>query len=204
MLKIALSGGVASGKSTVAKYFRDLGVAVIDADELARQVVAPGQPANQAIRQAFGPEFFDPDGTLNREKLGQRVFTHPSARRRLNELTHPWIAQALHQRLRQFEAQGEPVVVVEVPLLFELGLESAYDLVIVVDVDRDTQIRRLRSRDRRNYTQIESMLQAQAPLAEKVRRADYVIDNRGTLEETHQKVKNILEKVKSIMLDKNL
>ncbi|MDD3579483.1 MAG: dephospho-CoA kinase [Desulfobacca sp.] len=204
MLKIALTGGVASGKSTVAKYLRDLGVAVIDADELAREVVAPGQPANQAIRQAFGPEFFDPDGTLKREKLGQRVFTDPAARQRLNELTHPWIAQALERQLRRLEAQGVPLVVVEVPLLFELGLESAYDLVIVVDVDRDTQIRRLQSRDRRSYSQIAGMLQAQAPLVDKVRRADYVIDNRGTLEETHQKVKNILEKVKPIMLDKNL
>ncbi|MBW1917137.1 MAG: dephospho-CoA kinase [Deltaproteobacteria bacterium] len=197
MFKIALTGGVASGKSTVAQYLRDLGVAVIDADEVARQVVAPGQPAARLIQEAFGTEVFNADGTLDRENLARRVFAHPAERQHLNELVHPWITREIKRRLKQFEAQGEPFVVVEVPLLFELGLESAYDLVIVVYTDRETQVRRLQDRDRRDRSQIEGIIKAQVPLPEKIRRADYLIDNRGSLQELRQKVIMLLKKIKT-------
>ncbi|MFP3867568.1 MAG: dephospho-CoA kinase [Desulfobacteraceae bacterium] len=202
MLKIALTGGAASGKSTVAEFLRDLGVPVIDVDELAREAVAPGQPAAQEIREAFGAEFFQADGTLDREKLARQVFAHPADRHRLNDLVHPWIRQEINRRLHQFEARGEPVVVVEVPLLFELGLESAYDLVAVVYTDRQTQIQRLQHRDRRDRAQIEGMLEAQTPLEDKIRRADYLIDNRGSIQELHQQVKKFLNEIKPIILDK--
>lgn len=202
MFKVALTGGVASGKSTVIRLFQAQGVPVIDADEVARGVVAPDGPAYEAVRQAFGSEYFHPDGTLNREKLGHRVFSHPEDRQRLNALIHPAIAQEMQRRLQHLEARREPLVIVEIPLLFELGLESAYDRVIVVYVDRDTQIHRLQSRDQRERAQIEGMLRAQLSLKDKCRRADYVIDNRGSCQNTRKQVHNILAEIRKNLLDK--
>lgn len=204
MLKVALTGGAGSGKSTVARFFQAAGVSVIDVDELAREVVEPGQPASEALRQAWGPEFFRPDGRLNRQELARRVFSQPSARQRLNALVHPYITREIQKRLRLLEARGEPLVIVEVPLLFELGLDSNYDRVIVVYADRETQIRRLQDRDRREHAQIEGILKAQEPLEDKLKRAHYVIDNRGSCQETQKQVKFILKKINQNLLDKSL
>jgi dephospho-CoA kinase len=195
MLKIAITGGVGSGKSTVARMFRELGVPVIDADEVARAVVAPGQPAWHELRKAFGPEIFQEDGQLDRHRLSQWVFLDPEARRRLEAIVHPRVAAEIRSRLAQLEGQGTPLVLVEVPLLFEAGLEKYYDRVIVVDAGEADQVRRLRDRDRRSEAEIAGILAAQLPLPEKVKKADFVVDNRGDLNLTLSQVKIILREL---------
>lgn len=199
MLKIALTGGIASGKSTVAALLREAGLPVVDSDAIARAVVAPGQPAWQGIRQAFGEKFFTPDGTLNRSALARYVFTRPGDRQRLNDIIHPWIARTLQARLAELEAQGEALVVVEVPLLYELGLESLYDAVIVVTVDPATQKQRLAKRDNRSGEEIAGILAAQTPLAAKVKRADFVIDNSSDRLATRRQVKKIVQALRKLL-----
>ncbi len=123
MLKIAITGGAGSGKSTVVRMFGELGAAVLDADAAAKEAVAIGTPAYAELRRLFGAEYFNPDGALNRAKVAQLVFTDPKARQRLNEIVHPRVARELQERLRELEQQGAELVMVEVPLLFEAGLE---------------------------------------------------------------------------------
>jgi dephospho-CoA kinase len=200
MLKIAITGGAGSGKSTVARMFKELGAQVLDADQIARDAVAVGTPAWQELRRVFGEDFFNLNGTLNRSRLAEKVFTDPEARRRLDALIHPLVAQGLQNQVAELERQGVNLVLVEVPLLFETGRERSFDLVIVVAASKVDQIRRLGSRDHRGEEEIEGILQAQWPLADKVARADYVVDNSGELSSTQQQVKNLWEKLQKIRL----
>ena len=187
MKVLGLTGGIASGKSVVAQMFRELGAEVIDADQLAREVVEPGQPALRAIVDSFGPEILGDDGTLDRGKLAAIVFADLAARARLNAITHP----PIHQRLVQaVEARRHRpgLLIAAVPLLYENGRESSVEKVVVVWVDRATQIERLMQRDRLSRAQAEQRLAAQLPLDGKRDRADEVIDNRGSLEATRRQV----------------
>ncbi|MFZ5447405.1 MAG: dephospho-CoA kinase [Thermodesulfobacteriota bacterium] len=200
MLKIAITGGAGSGKSTVARMFKELGAAVLDADQAARDAVAVGTPAWQELRRLFGEDFFNQNGTLNRSRLAERVFTDPEARRHLEALIHPLVAQELQNQVADLERQGVDLVLVEVPLLFESGRESVFDRVIVVTAQETDQIRRLRSRDHRGEKEIRGILESQWPLADKVARADYVVDNGGKLSFTRQQVQSIWEKLQKIPL----
>jgi dephospho-CoA kinase len=197
MLKIAITGGAGTGKSTVARMFQELGAEVLDADRMAREAVAVGEPAWQELRRLYGPDFFNPDGTLNRSRLAQRVFADPEERRRLDGLIHPRVEAELQVRVADLERRGAPLVIVEVPLLFETGREGAFDRVIVVAAPEALQIRRLRGRDGRGQAEIRGILAAQWPLADKVARADYVVDNGGTRRQTRQQVKNIWRELKN-------
>jgi dephospho-CoA kinase len=199
MIKVALTGGVASGKSTVAGLLREAGLPVLDSDAVARQAVAPGKPAWQALRQNFGAEFFRPDGTVDRQALARHVFSRPEAREKLNRIIHPWITQELQEHLKQLESQGEPLVVVEIPLLFELGLETFYDRVIVVYADVASQKQRLRRRDDRGGDEIEGILTAQGSLSQKAARADFVVDNSGPLAVTREQVKKIMGELRKLL-----
>jgi dephospho-CoA kinase len=200
MLKIAITGGAGSGKSTVARMFQDLGAAVLDADAAARAAVAVGTPAWQELRRLFGEEYFKTDGELDRAKVAQRVFSDPEARKLLEEIIHPRVAAAIKARLKDLEAEGATLALVEVPLLFEAGLAKAYDRVIAVFVGGADQERRLQDRDNRDAAEIAGLLKAQMPLTEKAARADYVVDNRGTLEETRWQVLNIWRDLQKIIL----
>jgi dephospho-CoA kinase len=200
MLKIAITGGAGSGKSTVARMFKELGAYVLDADQIARDAVAVGAPAWQELRRLYGEDFFNQNGTLNRSKLAQWVFTDAEARHALNALIHPLVAQELQKNVADLERQGVDLVLVEVPLLFEAGQEQAFDRVIVVTAPKADQIRRLGTRDHRGEEEIEGILRAQWPLAGKVARADYVVDNGGKLISTHEQVKNLWEKLQKIRL----
>jgi dephospho-CoA kinase len=198
MLKIAITGGAGSGKSTVAQMFRELGAPVLDADAAARDAVAVGTPAWKKLRRLFGEDYFHPGGELNRAKVSQLVFGDPEARSRLNRIVHPQVAQELQARLQELEQQGRDLVFVEVPLLFEAGLEGAYDRIIVVSVDLADQFRRLEDRDGRGTGEIAGIIEAQWPLAEKAARADFVVDNRGPLEETRDQVRKIWAELQKI------
>ena len=180
MLLVGLTGGVATGKSTVAAMFRRCGAAVIDADQLARQVVEPGKPAWREIVRVFGKAILTSDRTLDRQMLAHIVFASPPKRRRLERIIHPRVAR-LQSELTRGIARRHPgaVVVYEVPLLFEAGVDRRVDVIIVVTADQRTQIKRMARRTGLSRRDILSRIRSQLPLAQKRRRADIILD--GTL-----------------------
>ena len=185
---IGLTGGIASGKSTVSSVFKELGAIILDADQIARIVVEPHQPAWEDIVQFFGPEVINQDQTLNREKLGDIVFKNPDALKDLNRLTHPRIMQYYKDELRRIKLeQPDAVVIIEVPLLYETKMDKLCQQVVVVWVDRETQIERLAEREKMDYQDAIRRVDCQMSLDEKARRADFVIDNRGKIVETKDK-----------------
>lgn len=187
-LILGLTGGIASGKSSVAAMFAELGAVVVSADQLAREAVVPGSPALRALAAAFGPGILDAAGELDRGALAQLVFADPVARERLNAITHPAIAGLAEARLQELRARNVPLVIYEAPLLFEAGAERRVDRVLVVTVDPDIQRERLVARDRLGTAEAQARMAAQWPQAEKVIRADYVIDNSGSVEQTRLRV----------------
>ena len=199
MLKIAITGGVGSGKSVVARMFQELGAAVLDADEIAHRVVAVGAPAWEELNQAFGPEFFQEDGELDRHRMAHLVFADPQARQRLNGIVHPFVAREIRERLEDLKSRGVKMVLVEVPLLFEAGLAGGYDRVIVVDADTQEQVQRLQTRDQRDAQEIQGIINAQMPLQDKLDRADFVVNNRGSLPETRGQVEKIWGELQKII-----
>jgi dephospho-CoA kinase len=197
LLKIAITGGAGTGKSTVARIFAELGAEVLDADQAAREAVAVGAPAWEELRRIYGADYFKENGELNRSRLAQLVFADPEERRCLDRLIHPRVEAELQARVAELGRRGTALVLVEVPLLFETGREAAFDRVIVVSAPEALQIRRLRGRDRRGADEIRGILQAQWPLADKVARADYVVDNGGARRATARQVKNIWAELKN-------
>lgn len=185
---IGLTGGIATGKSAVSNILRMLDVPVIDSDELAHRVVEKGQPALEEIAREFGAEVFASDGTLDRRKLGELVFRSPKARKKLEEITHPRIMKMVLEQLARYRLEGRKLVVLDAPLLIEAGLQSMVDQVWVVVCDKDLQVQRLMQRS--NLTEEEALerINAQMPLEEKVKYADRIIENNGTLSELEQKV----------------
>jgi len=180
MILVGLTGGVATGKSTVAKMFKQCGAAVINADLLARQVVKPGKPAWRAIVKLFGNTVLNQDRSLHRQALGSIVFHNPQKRRQLERIIHPRVARE-QQRLVRWIAKRKPqaVVIYEVPLLFEAGVDKRVDKIIVVTVDRNTQIARLKKRNGLSRAEALRRIRSQMPLAKKIQRADHVLN--GTL-----------------------
>lgn len=174
---VALTGGIGSGKSTVAEAFSRLGITIIDADILARQVVEPGTPALRAIADHFGSDIIEPDGTLNRRMLRERIFTHPDEKAWLNALLHPLIQQ---ETQKQIAHATSPYVLWVVPLLVENNLHDKADRVLVVDVSPATQIQRTIARDNVGREHAEQILAAQATREARLAVADDVIDNNGS------------------------
>nr|WP_246525164.1 dephospho-CoA kinase [Geomobilimonas luticola] len=177
---IGLTGGIASGKSTAAKILAELGAEVIDADQLARDVVRPGEPAYRAIVAAFGTDVLNEDGTINRAALGAIVFADPAARRRLESITHPAIARLAENSLAELRRRGTRLAVYMAPLLIEAGITGRVDEVWVVYVDSDTQVRRLMQREGLSAADALQRISSQMPMEEKRKLARVVIDNRGT------------------------
>ncbi|PWC16875.1 dephospho-CoA kinase [Brenneria corticis] len=171
---VALTGGIGSGKSTVADEFAKLGVTIIDADIIARQVVEPGKPALDAIRLRFGADILHADGSLNRAALRQRIFSSPEDKQWLNNLLHPLIHAETQSR---FQESTDPYVLWVVPLLIENGLQRHAQRVLVVDVNRDTQLERTLARDGIGRQQAENILAAQATREQRLAYADDIIDN---------------------------
>jgi dephospho-CoA kinase len=186
-----LTGGIASGKSTVATMLRELGAKIINADDLARVIVQPGKEAWKEIVAAFGTEILRPDRTIDREKLRKIIFQDEHARRRLDSITHPRIRALALARAQELAAKGAEIVIYEAPLLFENEAESWLRPVIVVACDDATQRRRLKGRDRLSDAEIAQHLKAQMPLSEKRERADYVIENSGDLDDLKRQVREM-------------
>ena len=178
-LVIGLTGGIGSGKSTVAALFRRHGVPVIDADAVAREVVEPGQPALEEIARVFGEQVLDDAGALDRRALRARVFDDDTLRHRLEAIVHPRIRARMADRLGRLDA---PYAILEIPLLVETGQHRLVDRTLVVDAPREAQISRTRERDGVEVTQIERILDAQAGRARRIEAADDVIGNEGGIE----------------------
>ena len=191
-LLVGLTGGIASGKSTVGRQLVELGCRLIDADVLAREVVLPGEPAWQAIVEAFGREVVGPDGQLDRKRLGAVVFADPARRKALEAITHPAIHARRQAILDAWAAERfQGLVVLDIPLLIEVGAASHVDRVVVVYVERAVQLERLMRRDGFARPEAERRIESQMSLAEKARHAHYVIDSSGTPEETQAQVRAV-------------
>lgn len=188
---IGLTGGIASGKSTVAKILAAYGAMVIDADQLAREAVQPATAACRQIVAAFGPGILLPDGNIDRKALGKVIFADPVARRRLEAITHPAIRNLAEQKLAALHAAGAPVVFYMAPLLIEAGAADRVEEIWVVYVDRETQLARLIERDDITREEAEQRIAAQMPMEEKAAYGAVVIDNRGTPAETEQQVRDL-------------
>jgi dephospho-CoA kinase len=172
--RVGLTGGIASGKSTAAKFFGALGVPILDSDQVARDVVEPGQPPLERLVERFGRRILTPDGHLDRPALRDIVFADPKARADLEALTHPAIGAAMEARSA---SAGGPYQILVIPLLVEKNLAAHVDRVLVVDCDEELQIRRLRDRDGSTPEQVHAILKAQAPRAARLKAADDVIHN---------------------------
>ena len=187
MKLLGLTGGIGSGKSMVASMFTQLGADVIDADQLARDVVEPGEPALKEIATAFGKDVLLPDGRLNRGKLARIIFADPVARGKLNAITHPRIQERMAAEISA-RASRPGILIADIPLLYENERAGTVETVIVVWVDPETQLRRLHERDGLTEEDALQRIAAQMPLDEKRARADVVIDNSGSRENTRRQV----------------
>ena len=185
-LRIGLTGGIASGKTTVANYFADLGVPIIDTDVIAREVVAPGAPALDEIRDAFGDDVFHLGGTLDRRAMRKIVFSDDAKRRQIEDILHPRIRDAVYQRVA--ETSG-PYLIIVVPLLYGSPMTDFMDRVLVVDCSEEVQLGRLLARDTENGEQARRMIASQASRDERLSIADDVVQNDGDMEDTRQRVK---------------
>jgi dephospho-CoA kinase len=182
VLRVGLTGGIASGKSTVAKLFRELGAHVLDADRIAREIVPPGSQALARIVRAFGREMLRPDGTLDRAALGAVVFADAGKRRVLEGILHPLILAEIDRRVDELErSDPQGIAVVEAALILELGRQEEFDALVVVWADEAQQRRRMMQRDGLSAQEADRRLDAQMPLAEKRSRAQFVVDNSGDL-----------------------
>lgn len=184
---IGLTGGIASGKSTVSRMLEALGAIIIDADRIAREIVVPGSEALAEVAEAFGTGVLNPDGTLNRSALARIVFNDPVALKRLNDITHPRIIEAINRRIAALPRQ-ERIAVLDAALLIELRLYSLVDEIWLVCVSPQTQQERLLLRDHMPPADAEKIIRAQLPLSEKMKAATRCIDNNGTLEALRQQV----------------
>ena len=193
MKLIGLTGGAGSGKSTVAAMFRELGAAIVDADEAAHAVYAPGTPGFDAVAQEFGGEFVR-DGAIDRRKLGDHVFKDPAALARLNAIVHPLVRRWMAERTVEAAERGAEVVIQDVPLLFESGLQGLFSETVLVHVSPSTQVRRLVERGV-PQARAQAMLAAQMPIDDKRALAGHVIDNEGSPESTREQVASVWRQI---------
>ncbi|GFO61651.1 dephospho-CoA kinase [Geomonas silvestris] len=188
---IGLTGGIASGKSSVANMLERLGAPVVDADLLARAVVEPGQTALKEIAAQFGAQVLNPDGTLNRAALGAIVFADPAARRTLEAITHPAIRTLAEERIAHYQKTGAPVLFYVAPLLIEAGSAARVDEIWVVYLDRENQLKRLMARDGLGAEEARQRIDSQMPMEEKRLLGQVVIDNCGSREELATQVERL-------------
>lgn len=185
MLRIGLTGGIGSGKSSAAAMFARRGVPVIDADEIAKQLVAPGQPAYERIIQRFGKEFVDADGFIDRGRLRRHVFDDPASRRELEAILHPRVRRQIQRQLRALRA---PYCVIVIPLIFEANQQDLVDRILVIDAAEDTQVQRVAARSSLTDDEIRKIIAAQIGRNVRLRQAHDVITNEGELEQLEERV----------------
>lgn len=196
MLTVALTGSIGSGKSSVSSMFTRKGSYLIDADSISRKVVEPGLPAWKDIVNYFGEEILNPDKTINRQKLGDIIFNNSEKRERLNQITHPRIGEEGKNELERIKTiDADAIVIMDIPLLIEKGGQKVTDILVVVYVTLEVQIQRLMIRDKINLETAKQRISSQLSLDEKIKYADYIIDNGGPLQKTEKEVERIYNKL---------
>ena len=193
--RVALTGGIATGKSHVRARFEALGVPTIDSDVLAREAVAPGTSGLAAVVDRFDRDVLRSDGTLDREKLAKIVFADPDARRALEAIVHPEVRRATDEWFAALDADRHPYAIADVPLLYEVGRDRDFDVVVVAACDPDTQVQRVMKRDGVSEADARQRIAAQLPIAQKVRRAEHVVRTDGTYEDTNRQVSAVFERL---------
>jgi dephospho-CoA kinase len=188
MLKIGLTGGIGCGKSTVARIFEQLKTPVIDADEIAHQLVAIGQPALAQIRQDFGTVVFKPDGSLDRKKLSEIVFSDPKQKQKLESILHPLVYRSIQAKIKQLNT---PYCIICIPLIFETNMTQLVDRILVVDCSFETQIERVQKRDNMTIEKIQSIINSQVSRAFRKAHANDLIDNSETDDRLAEAVKKL-------------
>ena len=188
-LKIGLTGGIGSGKSTVARRFAELGASVYSADEISRRALDPGEPCYQRVINEFGESILAADGTINRKALASIVFSDEQKRKQLNEIIHPFVIEQLFSRAKdELSGREHAIAIFDIPLLFESGLDAQMDRTLVVACDEQERIRRIVERDRVTPKHAIARIRAQMPEEERWQRADYVLENSGSLDELIRQV----------------
>ncbi|MDN5331376.1 MAG: dephospho-CoA kinase [Tepidanaerobacteraceae bacterium] len=202
MKVIGLTGGIASGKSTVSRMLRQKGAYIIDADEIAREIVKPGKPAWEDIVRYFGKEILDESGNIRRKKLAKIVFSDEKKLNLLNRITHPRIVEEIKREIEACRRRNEKIVIIDAALLLEIGLDVLVDEVWVVAVDEKTQIDRLIKRESSiSYAEAMERIRAQMPLEEKLKFATRIIDNSGDIENTQKQVDEIWREIEKTWKD---
>jgi dephospho-CoA kinase len=201
MLIVGLTGGVASGKTTVSQVLKEEGAYIIDADRIARELVRPHAPAWKKLVRAFGKEILREDGSIHRKKFADKVFADLSQRKLLNQILHPRIRKEMEQKAKEIgQKDPEAIVVIDAPLLVELGDHRQMDKLIVVTSTQKQQIERLRERDGISAEEALRMVASQMPVEDKVKLADFVIQNKGSFQETRKKTREIFKELKRVVL----
>jgi len=191
VLKIGLTGGIGCGKSTVAHIFEQLQTPVIDADNIAHQLVATGQPALAQIQQEFGTEIFNPDASLNRKKLSELVFSEPKQKQKLEAILHPLVYQSIQAELRQLKQLKKPYCIICIPLIFETNMTHIVDRILVVDCSVETQMERVQNRDHITKERIQAIIDTQVSRAFRKSQANNLIDNSETDDRLAEEVKKL-------------
>ncbi|NLZ58776.1 MAG: dephospho-CoA kinase [Corynebacterium sp.] len=195
MLRIGLTGGIGSGKSTVADLLSSEGFLIVDADQVARDIVEPGQPALAELVEAFGEDILKPDGTLDRPGLAAKAFVSEEQTALLNAITHPRIAEESARRFAEAEARGEKVAVYDMPLLVEKGLDRKMDLVVVVDVEVEERVRRLVAKRGLTEEDVRRRIASQVPDDIRLKAADIVVDNNGSLNDLRAEAGKLISEI---------
>jgi len=192
MFVVGLTGGIASGKSVVSNMLRDLGASIIDADEISREVMIPHTKCWEEVIASYGSELLLEDLTIDRKKLAISVFKNSEQIKKLNRIVHPYIMQRIEEMIEKIKAKyPQALVIVDAALLVETGVYEHYDKLIVVYVSKETQLKRLIIRDAMSQEEAESRIELQSPLTEKLKVADYKIENEGSLSETREEVEKV-------------
>jgi dephospho-CoA kinase len=191
---IALTGGIATGKSTVAEMLQELGARLVDADQLARQAVAPGSEGLRAVVARFGPEMLTEEGQLDRKRLAELVFHNPRERAALEAIVHPIVAQLSREAIRAAAGAGAPLIVYDIPLLFEVGRAGEFSTIVLAYLRPELQLRRLMERSGLSEPEARARIAAQMPIDDKCELATWVVDNSGTREQTKSQVFDLWQK----------
>jgi len=197
MIKVGLTGGIGSGKSTVSNYLRKKNIPVIDADDISREIYSLYPEITETIKKVFGEKYFDSNGELNRRKLGKTIFKFKGKRKKLEKIVIPYIKKEIFNRINNLELKKNHICILDAPTLIENNLHKKMDINILVYVDLSTQIKRVMDRDKLTYEEVKQRIDSQISLKKKKKKVQYFIDNGGDLEDTYKKVEEILLELKT-------